>query len=125
MSRIIPRKVGLETAIVSILQDIKTCRRLLGIGTLLLLSTCYRQRRQRIYIYNDREHGLRKLLRIENLAKYKLIYKRFTYLRLNKLRNLYKVTILKRPVLVPINREIYRVCKLTKLRNRINKVLFL
>ncbi len=70
-----------------------------------------------MYIYNDREHGLRKLLCIENLVRYRLIYRRFAHLRLDKLRNLYKVTILKRPVLVPVDREIYRVCKLTKLRN--------
>ena len=70
-----------------------------------------------MYIYNDREHGLRKLLRIENLARYRLIYRRFAHLGLDKLRNLYKVTILKRPVLVPINREIYRVYQLIKLRN--------
>ncbi len=70
-----------------------------------------------MYIYDDREYGLRKLLRIKNLARYRLIYRRFAYLRLDKLRNLYKVTMLKRPVLVPIDREIYRVCKLIKLRN--------
>ncbi len=70
-----------------------------------------------MYIHDDREHGLRKLLYTENLARYRLIHRRFAYLGLNKLRNLYKVTMLKRPVLVPIDREIYRVCKLTKLRN--------
>ncbi len=70
-----------------------------------------------MYIYNDREHGLRKLLRTKNLIKYRLIYRRFAYLRLDKLRNLHKVTILKRPVLVLINREIYRVYKLIKLCN--------
>ncbi len=70
-----------------------------------------------MYIYDDGEHGLRKLLYTENLARYRLIYRRFTYLGLDKLRNLYKVTMLKRPVLVLINKEIYRICKLTKLRN--------
>ncbi len=70
-----------------------------------------------MYIYDDKEHGLRKLLRTENLARYRLIHRRFAHLGLDKLRNLYKVTILKRPVLVLIDREIYRVCKLTKLRN--------
>ncbi len=78
-----------------------------------------------MYIYDDREHGLRKLLRTENLARYRLIHRRFAYLRLDKLRNLYKVTIFKRPVLVPIDKEIYRVYKLTKLRNRTNKTLSL
>jgi len=70
-----------------------------------------------MYIYDNREHSLRKLSRTENLARYRLIYKRFVYLRLDKLRNLYKVTILKRLVIVLINRKIYRVCKLTKLCN--------
>ncbi len=70
-----------------------------------------------MYIHDNREYSLRKLSRIENLAKYKLIYRRFTYLGLDKLRNLYKVTILKRPVIVLTDKEIYRVCKLTKLRN--------
>ncbi len=70
-----------------------------------------------MYIHDNREHSLRKLSRTENLAKYRLIYKRFVYLGLDKLRNLHKVTILKRLVIVPIDREIYRVCKLTKLCN--------
>ncbi len=70
-----------------------------------------------MYIHNDREHGLRKLLRTKNLARYRLIHRRFTHLRLDKLRNLHKVTTLKRPVLVPIDREMCRVYKLTKLRN--------
>ncbi len=70
-----------------------------------------------MYIHDNREHGLRKLSRTENLVKYRLMYKRFTYLRLDKLRNLHKVTILKRLVIILINREIYRVCKLTKLCN--------
>ncbi len=78
-----------------------------------------------MYIYDNREHGLRKLSCTENLTRYRLIYRRFAYLRLDKLRNLYKVTILKRPILVSTNREIYKVCKLTKLRNRINKTLSL
>jgi hypothetical protein len=77
------------------------------------------------YIYDNGEHGLRKLLRTENLARYRLIYKRFAHLRLEKLRNLHKVITLKRPVLVPVDREIYRVCKLIKLRNRTNKALLL
>ncbi len=42
---------------------------------------------------------------------------------LDQLKNLYKVTKLKRPIVVPIEREICRVCKLTKLRNRTNKRL--
>jgi len=70
-----------------------------------------------MYIYDNKEHSLRKLSRTENLVKYRLIYKRFTYLGLDKLRNLHKVTILKRLVIVLIDREIYRVCKLTKLCN--------
>ncbi len=78
-----------------------------------------------MYIHDDGEHGLRKLLYTENLARYRLIYRRFAYLGLDKLRNLYKVTILKRPVLVLINREIYKVYKLTKLYNRINKTFSL
>ncbi len=56
-------------------------------------------------------------MQTENLAKYRLIYRRFVYLGLDKLRNLHKVTILKRLVIILINREMYRVCKLIKLRN--------
>ncbi len=70
-----------------------------------------------MYIHNNNEHSLRKLSRIENLAKYRLIYRRFVYLGLDKLRNLYKVTILKRLVIILIDKEIYKVCKLIKLRN--------
>ncbi len=70
-----------------------------------------------MYIHDDREYSLRKLSRTKNLARYKLIYRRFAHLRLDKLRNLHKVTILKRLVIVLINREMCRVCKLTKLRN--------
>ncbi len=70
-----------------------------------------------MYIHDNREHGLRKLSRTENLARYRLIYRRFAYLGLDKLRNLHKVTILKRLVIVLINREMCRVCKLIKLCN--------
>jgi len=70
-----------------------------------------------VYIHDDKEYSLRKLLRTENLARYRLMYRRFAHLRLDKLRNLYKVTILKRLVLVLIDREMCRVYKLTKLRN--------
>jgi hypothetical protein len=70
-----------------------------------------------MYIHDNREYSLRKLLQTKNLAKYRLIHRRFAYLGLDKLRNLYKVTILKRLVIVLINREMCRVCKLTKLCN--------
>ncbi len=53
-----------------------------------------------MYIHDDKEYSLRKLLCTEKLVRYRLIYKRFAYLRLDKLRNLYKVTILKKLVLV-------------------------
>jgi hypothetical protein len=66
---------------------------------------------------------LRKFSQKENLARYRLMHRRFAHLGPEKLRNLHKVTTLKRPILVPTDREMCRVCKLTKLRNRTSKVL--
>jgi hypothetical protein len=51
------------------------------------------------------------------------MYRRFAYLGPDKIYNLYKVTTLKCPVLVPIDREMCRVYKLTKLRNKTSKTL--
>ena len=56
---------------------------------------------------------------------YNIIYRRFAYLELKKLKNLYKVTNLKRLIKVLIDYKICKVYKLTKLRNRISKVLSL
>ena len=51
------------------------------------------------------------------------MHRRFAHLGPEKLRSLHKVTTLKRPVLFPVEREMCRVCKLTKLRNKTSKVL--
>jgi hypothetical protein len=46
------------------------------------------------------------------------MYRRFAHLGLEKLRNLHKVTTLKRKVQILKERDVCRICKLTKLRNR-------
>lgn len=51
------------------------------------------------------------------------MHRRFAHLGPEKLRSLHKVTTMKRPVLVPVDREMCRVCKLTKLRNKTSKIL--
>jgi hypothetical protein len=122
VSRIIPGKVGLETAMVSMLQNIG------HVEDFQESEPCYHQafaadEEDDAHIHDDGEHGLRKLSRTENLARYRLMHRRFAHLGPDKLRNLHKVTTLKRPVLVPTDREMCRVCKLTKLRNRTNKTL--
>jgi hypothetical protein len=122
VSRIIPGKLGLETAMISMLQDIGQAE-----NSQDSEPCCHRaltaDEEDDVHIHDDGEHGLRKLSRTENLARYRLMHRRFAHLGPDKLRNLHKVTTLKRPVLVPTDREMCRVCKLTKLRNRTNKVL--
>ena len=80
-----------------------------------------------IHFYSDNQDNssIRKPSRKENLVRYWLIYWQFTYLGPKKLQNLHKVTTLKRPVLVLMDREMCRVYKLTKLRNQTSKVLSL
>jgi hypothetical protein len=58
---------------------------------------------------------MKKLSKNKNLVRYRLIYRHFTYLGLEKLYSLYKVITIRRLVLVLVDREMYRVYKLTKL----------
>jgi hypothetical protein len=76
-----------------------------------------------LHTHDNGEHGMNRMTQKENLARYRLMHRRFVHLGPEKLRNLHKVTTMKRPVLVPTDREMCRVCKLTKLRNRTNKAL--
>jgi hypothetical protein len=120
VSRIIPGKLGIEAAMIGLLEDVGQNE------TSQDPDSCCHQAltaEDDEHIHDDGEHGLRKLSRAENLARYRLMHRRFAHLGPEKLRNLHKVTTLKRPVLVPIDREMCRVCKLTKLRNRTNKAL--
>jgi hypothetical protein len=66
---------------------------------------------------------IKRLSRKETLDYYNLMHRRFGHMGPDQLRNLYKVTKLKRPIVVPTEKEICQVCKLTKLRNRTNKTL--
>ena len=75
------------------------------------------------HMHDNGEHGMRKLSKSENLTRYRLMHRRFAHLGPDKIRNLHKVTTLRRPVLVPTDREMCRVCKLTKLRNKTSKTL--
>lgn len=68
-------------------------------------------------------YAIKKLSRRERTNYYNLMYRRFSHIGPDQFRNLHKVTKLKRPIVVLIEREICRVCKLTKLRNRTNKKL--
>jgi len=66
---------------------------------------------------------IKRLSRKETSDYYNLMHRRFGHIGPDQLQNLHKVTKLKRPIVVPTEREICRVCKLTKLRNRTNKTL--
>jgi hypothetical protein len=66
---------------------------------------------------------IKRLSRKETSEYYDLMHRRFGHIGPDQLRNLHKVTKLKRPIVVPTEKEICRVCKLTKLRNRTNKTL--
>jgi hypothetical protein len=130
VSKIIPGKLGLEAAMVSMLEDLGQNESPQYLEEPVRDETpreacCHRALAadEEDHIHDDGEHGLRKLSRTENLARYRLMHRRFAHLGPEKLRNLHKVTTLKRPVLVPVDREMCRVCKLTKLRNRTNKAL--
>lgn len=58
-----------------------------------------------------------------NKARYFKYYYRFAYLGLEKIRNLYKVIILRKKIKVPRDFNICKVCVLMKLRNKISKQL--
>lgn len=66
---------------------------------------------------------MKRLSRRERVDYYNLMHRRFGHMGPDQLRNLHKVTKLKRPIVIPLEREICRVCKLTKLRNRTNHKL--
>ena len=70
----------------------------------------------------DDEYSRRLLIQAEK-DRYLLFHRRFAYLSPNKIRNLYKVTTLKKPIRVPKNTKIYKVYSLTKLRNKIPKTI--
>ncbi|KAI0991347.1 hypothetical protein K3495_g16840, partial [Podosphaera aphanis] len=55
--------------------------------------------------------------------RYLIWHRRFAHLGPEKLRNLHKVTSLKKPIKVPRDLDICEVCALTKIRNRIPKQL--
>lgn len=59
----------------------------------------------------------------EKSQYYELMHRRFGHMGPDQLRNIHKVTKLKRRILVPAMKSTCRVCKLTKLRNRTNKTL--
>lgn len=59
----------------------------------------------------------------EKTDNYNLMHRRFGHLGPDQLRNVHKVTKLRRPNIIPSEKEICRVCKPTKLRNRTNKTL--
>ena len=51
---------------------------------------------------------------------YFLWYCQFTYFDPVKLRDFYKVTILKKQIIIPTKKKICKICKLTKIRKQIN-----
>jgi hypothetical protein len=55
--------------------------------------------------------------------RYLKYHRRFAHLGPDKIRNLHKVTTLKKKIKVPLNLDICEVCALTKLRNKIPKEL--
>jgi hypothetical protein len=54
---------------------------------------------------------------------YKLMHRRFNHLGPEKIRNLHKVTTMSAPIKIPTEREVYEVCALAKMKNRIPKTL--
>jgi hypothetical protein len=57
--------------------------------------------------------------------RYLLFHRRFSHCGPKKLRNLHKVTTLKKRIIVPTKREICEVCALTKIKNKFPKQLSL
>ena len=51
------------------------------------------------------------------------MHRQFNYLRLDKLRNLYKVTTLSHLIKVLAKHNIYKVCAITKMTNLIPKLI--
>jgi Reverse transcriptase (RNA-dependent DNA polymerase)/gag-polypeptide of LTR copia-type len=125
VSRIIPGKQGIESAMIGMLNDLDEIRRepVLPLQTEVCCHTGLAADVEDIHMHDNEDHGLRKLSWNENLARYRLMHRRFAHLGPEKLRSLHKVTTLERPIVIPVDREMCRVCKLTKLRNKTNKVL--
>ncbi len=104
VSRIIPGKLGLEAAMISMLEDLGNNETPQGLQddevTRYSEPCCYRaltaDEEDDMHIHDDGEHGLRKLSRAENLVRYRLMHRRFAHLGPENLRNLHKVIILKR-----------------------------
>lgn len=128
VSRIIPGAQGIESAMIGILEGMANDRDpstndLNQSNPEHCPHSAFVTDDADIHIHEDNEHGMKKLTRNENLSRYRLMHRRFAHLGTEKLRNLHKVTTLKRPIVVPTNRDMCRVCKLTKLRNRTSKIL--
>ena len=137
VSRIIPGKQGIESAMIGMLEGLdnnnSTEKSVVSYqkAEIIMASDdnepCCQNAlaavEEDVHMHDSEKHGMRKLSKAENLARYRLMHRRFAHLGPEKLRNLHKVTTLKRPVTVPVDREMCRVCKLTKLRNKTSKVL--
>src|SRR5205814_3214083 len=62
-------------------------------------------------------------LSISEQEIYILWHRQFSHLGPKKIRNLHKISTLSKPIKVPVNRELCRVCALTKMKNKIPKEL--
>ncbi|KAI1007133.1 hypothetical protein K3495_g1098 [Podosphaera aphanis] len=71
-----------------------------------------------IYEISDKE-----AIKSSDKQRYLIWHRRFAHLGPGKLRNLHKVTSLKKPIKIPRDLDICEVCALTKIRNRIPKQL--
>lgn len=127
VSRIIPGRQGIELAMIGMLEsldhDEESESPISNSENDLCCHDALVAEDEDTHMHDDGEHGMRKLSKSENLTRYRLMHRRFAHLGPDKIRNLHKVTTLKRPVLVPTDREMCRVCKLTKLRNKTSKTL--
>ncbi len=59
----------------------------------------------------------------KELEQYLKYYQCFAHLGLNKICNLYKVTTLQKKIKIPKDLDIYNICAIIKMRNRILKQL--
>ncbi len=59
----------------------------------------------------------------KELEQYLKYYQCFAHLGLNKIYNLYKITTLQKKIKIPKDLDIYNICAITKMRNRILKQL--